>query len=278
MGGAALKIFSPAKINLALHVTGRRDDGYHLLDSIVAFADIGDEISIIPADDFTLSITGLFADKLPAERDNLVEKAAHLLSKRYALDLKLNIALTKNLPIAAGIGGGSSNAAATIHGLAQYYELKTIDEDILLALGADVPVCYHGITNGGMVRMGGIGETLETLAPRAPLPALLINPNTACPTKDIFAALKTIDNPPMTQTADLGALRNDLTDAAIAHNPVIRNVLDVLENSGATLSRMSGSGATCFGLYATSDDAQSAAQAIKATHPDWWARPCLINY
>ncbi|TGN53898.1 4-(cytidine 5'-diphospho)-2-C-methyl-D-erythritol kinase [Paracoccus liaowanqingii] len=257
--------FAPAKLNLALHVTGRRADGYHLLDSLVCFAAIGDRIALTPGP-LSLTIDGPFAAGLSADADNLCLRAARLAGGQAA------ITLTKALPVASGIGGGSADAAAVLRGLARMgHPLPDRSE----RLGADVPVCLAG----SPARMQGIGELLTPLPALPTLHLVLVNPGVAVPTPAIFARLGRRDNPPLPPVPAfpdapaligwLQTVRNDLQPPAIAAAPVIADVLQALEASGARLARMSGSGATCFGLFP--DASQAAAAAAALARNGWWA-------
>jgi 4-diphosphocytidyl-2-C-methyl-D-erythritol kinase len=262
--------FAAAKINLTLHVTGRRADGYHRLDSLVCFADAGDGVSASPAPDLSLRITGPEGAGLAAEPDNLVLRAARAMGQGAAL------VLDKRLPLASGIGGGSADAAATLRLLARMTGARLPDDAAVLRLGADVPVCLAG----RVCRMQGVGETLAPAPPLPPVWAVLANPRVAVPTPQVFAALRSRDNPPMPDRlpdwADAPALaawlasqRNDLEPAAIAIAPAIAGTLAALAAApGALLARMSGSGATCFALFATPQAAEAAARALD--RPDWW--------
>ena len=270
-----LQVFAPAKVNLTLHVTGRRDDGYHLLDSLVAFAGVGDVLTLEPADDLSLRITGPEGAGLAAEPDNLVLRAAAALE---APGQGARITLDKRLPVASGIGGGSADAAAALHGLSRLWSCLLPDPARSLALGADVPVCLQGKT----CRMSGVGDHLAPAPPLPPVWAVLANPRIPVPTPAVFRALTSRSNPAM--PADLpcwanapdlarwlAAQRNDLEPAAIAVAPQIAMVLDRLASlPGTLLARMSGSGATCFALFGTSALAEAAATALRQTHPDWW--------
>lgn len=265
---AAIEAFAPAKINLTLHVTGRRADGYHLLDSLVAFAGIGDLITVRRAAGLSLSVTGPKAAGIPAGADNLVLRAARLAGVRDAA-----ITLQKNLPAAAGIGGGSSDAAATLRALRQSHSATVADP---LVLGADVPVCLLARS----ARMRGIGERIEPVAGVPPLPCVLVNPGIALATPAVFAALAQSQGDPMPDppgfagAADcarwLAARRNDLQTPALALAAPVGAALAALSATGALLARMSGSGATCFGLYADAPTAERAAGRIAAASPDWW--------
>ncbi|MCP5086935.1 MAG: 4-(cytidine 5'-diphospho)-2-C-methyl-D-erythritol kinase [Rhodobacteraceae bacterium] len=268
-----------AKVNLCLHVTGQRGDGYHLLDSIVCFANYGDLLTFEPADAVSLTIDGPFADGLSGQDDNLILRAARC----FQAPTGCAIHLRKNLPIASGIGGGSADAAAALHGLVEHWQLPMRDGPAQLSLGADVPVCVQGQA----VRMQGIGEDLLPLPGWPDLPAVLVNPGVAVSTPKVFSALKSKRNPGLSgplvglpsqkeTVAWLSQNRNDLEPAAIACAPTIGSVLDALRFNGAELARMSGSGATCFGLYATEAAAQSAAVELQAVHPKWWVQATVF--
>ncbi len=264
---------APAKINLALHVTGRRDDGYHLLDSLVVFARIGDLIEAEPAEGLSLTLDGPFGQELGAGPDNLVLRAAALArpkSKGAALRL------IKILPVASGIGGGSADAAATLRLLSRLWGGAVPAPAEVLGLGADVPVCLAERA----CRMRGVGEDLTFLD----VPSfwmLLVNPRVPVPTGAVFAGLARRDHPPMAEPDDiatveslfsfLAAQRNDLQASAVALAPVIAEVLKGLEaQAGCRIARMSGSGATCFGLFAREADASRAGQALARARPNWW--------
>ena len=276
---ATLRVPAEAKINLYLHVTGLRDDGYHTLESLVAFAGIHDTLTLAPAPDLTLTVTGPFADGLGADEDNLVMMAADRLRRAADIDVGCAIGLEKYLPVAAGIGGGSADAAAVLGGLVRLWEINpaALDlNDLGLTLGADVPVCFAGHT----AFVEGVGEVL-TPAPGLPSCGLvLVNPGVALATPSVFAA-RTGDfgkEARFTETpanaADLAGLlsarRNDLAVAATALAPVIGDVLTALEAAGAHLARMSGSGATCFGLFDDLSAAETAAESLRRAAPDWW--------
>lgn len=280
----SIQISAPAKVNLYLHITGRRDDGYHELDSLVAFADIGDTITLLPADRFSFAIDGPFTNGLDHD-DNLVVKAARNFAELAGKPLDMAIILTKNLPVAGGIGGGSADAAATIKALAQWCDidvasLKGLD-DMALTLGADVPVCL----NGKAVRMQGIGEKITDFTLPSPLPAVLINPLKPCSTTAVFAQREGA----FSQAAQdynsaqniidyLDTARNDLYVAAANIEPSITQIINTLEDQdGCHIARMSGSGATCFGLFRTKEDAEKAAAVIVEAHPEWWVKETILR-
>ncbi len=269
----AVEEFAPAKVNLTLHVTGQRADGYHLLDSLVAFADVGDRITAAPADQLTLTIDGPRAAGLAADTDNLVLRAARLMGDRGAA-----LRLTKRLPVSSGIGGGSADAAATIRALAQLWHLPLPDPLTTAQLGADVPVCLAGRA----CRMSGVGERLDPLPALPPVWLVLANPGLPLSTPAVFGALTDRQGAPMptllprfASAADLAGFlslqRNDLEPAARCLAPVIATVLEALAaQEDCLLARMSGSGATCFGLFASAMTADAAARAVGLAHPGWW--------
>lgn len=277
---------APAKINLALHVTGQRADGYHLIDSLVTFAEDGDELRFVAADVDSLTLSGRFGPVLsldPAGADgNLVLRARDLL--RLALDETgqshgpVAITLDKNLPIASGIGGGSADAAATLRGLMRLWQAELPDDTlqaIALKLGADVPMCLQSRP----LRARGIGEALEAVALPS-FPIVLVNPMLPVSTPEIFRRLSRRDNPAIGSlpSADgaggwfsgLGELRNDLQKPAEGLVQEIAEACDYLRQSLAGFVRMSGSGATCFGLYDSEPAALRAALALSSFRPDWY--------
>lgn len=269
----ALDCLAPAKINLTLHVTGRRSDGYHLLDSLVVFADTGDVVTIHPSRSLSLSIVGPYAADVPSGPDNLVLRAARLTGTSGAA-----LTLNKRLPVAAGLGGGSSDAAAALRGLAEFGGLAVPDPATQATLGADVPVCLLAKPS----RMRGIGEILDPVSDVPPVWFVLANPGIALPTPQVFAALDQRCNAPMPQhlpawpdapalIAWLAQMRNDLEPPAIGCAPVIGDVLAALAaTEGCRLARMSGSGSSCFGLFEHQPAARRAAALLAARHPNWW--------
>lgn len=266
-----VKDFAPAKINLTLHVTGQRADGYHLLDSLVVFADVGDQIRAEPATETGLTITGPEAHDLTAEVDNLVLRAARLV----APDQPLHLTLKKSLPVSSGIGGGSSDAAATLRAVSRLCGTAMPTPSAVLSLGADVPVCL----NPRPQRMTGIGETIHAVRGLPQADILLVNPRVAVATPDVFRRLPRKENPAMPTelphwhdlgdfAAWLGAQRNDLAAPAAALQPVINDVLAVLQATDAVFVGMSGSGATCFALLPPGTS--GIAENLQARHPGWW--------
>lgn len=278
-----------AKVNLTLRVVGRRVDGYHDLESVVAFADCADRLSLAAGSELLLATTGPLAEACGELADNLVLKAARLLSERVP-DLKLGaFTLDKVLPVAAGIGGGSADAAAALRLLAGINGLSLEDRrviEVAQLTGADVPVC---LASRACV-MTGVGESLVSL--RLPkLPCVLVNPRVAVATKDVFAALGLRNGelrvgvtdviqaiiwpkdgaPAKDWIAAFASGTNDLQAPAIKIQPVIAEVLAALGGAvGARLVRMSGSGATCFAIFDDGDAAQAAAQKIQLARPAWW--------
>ncbi|MBF0246718.1 MAG: 4-(cytidine 5'-diphospho)-2-C-methyl-D-erythritol kinase [Alphaproteobacteria bacterium] len=314
---------APAKVNLYLHVTGRRDDGYHELDSLVVFAGACDTVAAAAAPEgagLVLDITGPFAHKLLNDGDNLVLAAGRALAAHAGVGADARLTLDKHLPVAAGIGGGSADAAAALQVLARLWRLDLHDDDIHhaagqlardrdgahalaelfkgwrsdvrahafgdlpLSLGADVPVCLEGRP----VFMSGIGERLVSAPALPKMWMVLVNPGIAVSTPAVFKARQGGFTPPapFTETPRdarhfaelLGARRNDLMAPAMALAPVIGEVAAALEKlDGALLARMSGSGATCFALFAERAEAEAGARRITDAHPDWWcaAAPML---
>jgi 4-diphosphocytidyl-2-C-methyl-D-erythritol kinase len=277
-----LGVFAPAKINLYLHVVGRRADGYHLLDSLIAFADIGDRVTAGPADRLSLTVTGPEAAAVSAlGDDNLVLRAARLLAEAAAVRSGARLDLDKRLPASSGIGGGSSDAAATLRLLDQLWQCR-FDRDALRALGvklgADVPACIAATP----VRVGGIGERLEAAAGLPAAGIVLANPRRPLPTAAVFAARRgafsregrvtRLPEDAAALAAMLAERRNDLTEAAAALVPQIVDVLDRLTHlPGALLARMSGSGATCFALFADRAAALAAGAIFAEQNPEWWS-------
>lgn len=271
---------APAKINLTLRIAGRRADGYHLLDSLVAFAGVGDTLSLEPGDGLALGVTGPFAAGTGETGSNLVLKAARLLQERLPSLRAGHFHLVKRLPVASGIGGGSSDAAAALRLLARHNTLPIHHPAILeaaRATGADVPVCLEARAR----MMRGIGDELGPVLKLPRLFAVLVNPGVHVATPDVFRALGlaagTHRNLPETGI-DISRGTNDLEGPAIACTPVIAGVLDALRASpSCRLARMSGSGATCFGLYDDCKASAAAAKALRLAEPGWWVKPTVIR-
>jgi 4-diphosphocytidyl-2-C-methyl-D-erythritol kinase len=280
-----------AKVNLTLHI-GRAIEapnpyqGYHPLDSLVVFADIADVLTARRAEKTRLTLSGPFSSKITAANDNLILKAYEACLK-FANIPPLEITLEKNLPVAAGLGGGSANAAAMLRALKVFADLSEERwHEIALSLGADVPVCRLSET----AQMRGIGETLSPLPRLGALPAVLLNPNVAVPTGPVFKAfdLQTGSLAPREQPhgqqmrGDLLSRTlaggNDLQLAAIKTQPVISHALRVLSaQNGCQIARMSGSGASCFALFGRPALAEAAAAAVSDMHPDWWVKACVLG-
>ncbi len=275
MGTDPVAEFAPAKVNLCLHVTGQRADGYHLLDSLVVFAGVGDRVSVTVGQGLTLALDGPEAGGLAADPDNLVLRAARSMGVTDAA-----LTLWKALPVASGIGGGSADAAATLRLLARWAGQPLPSAAGVVALGADVPVCLAGQP----ARMQGIGDQLSPVPAFPDLWCVLVNPRVPVPTPQVFAALASRQNPPLPDLPD-GALqtarsfadwlaeatRNDLVAPALAVAPVLSQVQAALAGTeGCLFARMSGSGATHFGLFASSQAAEAATRALRARHSGWW--------
>lgn len=278
--------FAPAKLNLYLHVGDKRADGYHELASLVVFADTGDDVEVRAAKRLALTLEGPFAEALASEPDNLVLKAARELDvwaeERGHRVAPVEIVLRKNLPIASGIGGGSSDAAATLLLLAAHWSLPIAFgelEAIARKLGADVPVCLR--SRPTLVQ--GMGELLTTVPDLPPFSLVLVNPCVEVPTRRVFEALTVRSGavapnlPAFTSVRDLAMLldrtTNDLAAPAKTIAPVVMHAESALVTTeGCLIARMSGSGATCFGIYETRAAAEAAARTIAARHPEWWIR------
>jgi 4-diphosphocytidyl-2-C-methyl-D-erythritol kinase len=284
-GARPLAEFAPAKVNLTLAVRGRRADGYHDLESLVVFASVGDRLELEPGGDLRLVVRGPTAKAAGAVQDNLVLKAAAALAARVPTLRAGAFTLVKRLPVAAGLGGGSADAAAALRLLAQANGLAASDERLLAAAaatGADVPVCLA--SRARMMR--GRGEVLAAPLDLPRLPAVLVNPGVALPTRDVFSACTPADaGPPDGEepsaeglAAFLARHGNDLEAPAIRLQPVIAEVLEALRAcAGARLARMSGSGATCFALFPSARAAARAARALREAHPAWWVRPTALG-
>jgi 4-diphosphocytidyl-2-C-methyl-D-erythritol kinase len=266
-----------AKVNLWLNVVGRRADGYHLLDSLVAFVDLADTLVTRPADRLSLELDGPYAAELARDPDNLVLKAARLLADRAGVTPRAAIALRKHIPVAAGLGGGSADAAAVLRELVDLWRLVIAEDelfDLARSLGADVPMCLAG----SAALVSGVGERLSPAPPLPPAAILLVNPGMVLATRDVFAARRGPFSQPAPLArpwrdlpelaAELLQRGNDLSEAAISLRPAIADVLAFLRASaGAHHAGMSGSGATCFALYDTLDAARGAMASMPTA---WW--------
>jgi 4-diphosphocytidyl-2-C-methyl-D-erythritol kinase len=287
-----VSVFAPAKINLALHVTGQRADGYHLLDSLVAFADVGDALVIQTGNTLSLTTEGPEAASVPPDMDNLVLQVARLFDDLAGA----SFLLTKTLPVSSGIGGGSADAAAAFRGLLAF--LCKVDDPInmevpalqamaakLLTLGADIPMCLMS----AYARVTGVGEIIRPISSLPSLNAVLVNPRRAVSTPTVFMAMEKRDNPPLPDAGHafgglddfiswLAVQRNDLEGPAIRLEPAIDDVKSALAaDATCRLARMSGSGATCFGLYGSAREAQTAAKNLSDAHPDWWVKATRLG-
>lgn len=285
---STVAVTAPAKLNLYLHVTGRRPDGYHLLDSLIVFAGVGDRLTVSPADDLSLELTGPFATALADDCDNLVLRAARLLARAGGIDAHAAIRLDKHLPVAAGLGGGSADAAAALCALATLWSLAPDTDDLAalaLELGADVPVCLAGRATF----VGGIGEDMAAPPPLPPVFGVLVNPGVPLSTAAVFGELDGVFSEAdrfSAAPADANALvallaarSNDLEAPARRLCPALDLALAALAaDPHCLLARMSGSGATCFGLFGNPGHAAAAANRIGAAHPEWWVASAPLLY
>ncbi|MEQ8291502.1 MAG: 4-(cytidine 5'-diphospho)-2-C-methyl-D-erythritol kinase [Roseovarius sp.] len=272
-----VEAFVPAKVNLTLHVTGQRDDGFHTLDSLAMFADIGDRMTITMPGDYKLTVEGPMAEGVPEDETNLVLRAARMMR------INADIVLEKHLPNAAGLGGGSGDAAATLRVLSGFSGQPVPGDGI--ELGADVPLCLQSEA----ARVTGIGDTVTPVPNLPPLDAVLVNPRLPVLTAEVFKRLKHKVNRPMPEEIPafetsaeliewLRGMRNDLQEPAIEAEPVIQQVFETLERTpGCQLARMSGSGGTCFGIYKDAETAGSAAGRLQESFPSWWVRATRLN-
>ena len=281
-----LKALAPAKINLYLHIVGRRSDRYHLLDSWVAFADVGDELQVSPSSGLSLECTGEYASLIPV-KENSVLGAAQALAKHYGINDGAHFTLHKHLPVAAGIGGGTADAAAALRLLVQLWQLKPTAQEmknIALSLGADVPACLRAES----LFMNGIGEVITPAQVIDHWHGVLVNPRVALSTPAVFAVYDGHLSPAMPHKATfpgqqeafeyLKQAHNDLQVAATALVPEIQEVIDALAaQEGCAFSRMSGSGATCFALFDTEAHAQAAARRLASSQPSWWVRKAILK-
>lgn len=278
--------FAPAKINLALHVTGREADGYHRLDSLVVFAGTGDQVAATAARELTLTVGGPFARGVPTGEENLVLRAARALQEARGVEKGAAIRLMKSLPHAAGIGSGSSDAAAAIRLLAGLWDVEPFapTDPEVLALGSDVPVCLHAPSP---MRMRGRGEAMERAPRLPPVGLVLVNPGIHLPTRDVFERLERRGGsglPPLPEGAtpeDLAAwlaeARNDLQAPAEALAPEVGRALEVLRRTPGVLAAvMSGSGATCVGVTRDVGTARRAARTIQVAAQSWWVAPAPL--
>lgn len=266
--------FGAAKVNLFLHVLGRRPDGYHDLDSLVVFAEVGDEIELAPSHERVVTVEGRFADAVPTDASNIALRAVELLGDALGRYDGVHVRIVKNVPVAAGLGGGSADAAAVLRGLARLWEIgpSMAFPAVAQALGADVPVCLRSQA----ARITGVGDMVEPLEPAGSLPLVLVNCGDRLATSDVFAACETYgagaaDHDTNDLTGWILEGRNDLEAPAMVLARGVGKTLDVLRGQpDCLLARMSGSGATCFGLFGSTAAAEAGAVAIAAAHPTWW--------
>jgi 4-diphosphocytidyl-2-C-methyl-D-erythritol kinase len=286
---AAIRLAAPAKVNLHLHVIGRRPDGYHLLDSLMAFAAVHDVVAVAPADALALDVTGPYAGALDglAADDNLMLRAARALAAAAGVAPQAHLTLVKHLPVAGGIGGGSADAAAALRGLYRLWDLALDDAamlEVALGLGADVPVCLYGRA----ANVGGIGERLAPAPALPAAPLLLVNPGVPVSTPEVFRSRTgPFSNPAPLLDAPVNAFdlanalagrRNDLETPARTLCDAVGDALALLtDQPGALLTRMSGSGGTCFAVFSREAEAEQARQYIARLRPRWWvARTHLV--
>jgi len=284
VSAAVVRAVAPAKLNLYLHVLGRRPDGYHELDSLVVFASVGDRLTAAPAPTLSLAGDGPFAAALPPAADNLAVRAVARLAERLGRPAGLALRLEKRLPVASGIGGGSADAAAALRAAAQLWQVPAGFDLAGLAaeLGADVPVCLAGAS----AFMGGLGDRLAPAPGMPPLAAVLANPGAPLATAAVFGRFRGPYGGPARFVPDgsrdgllqaLRGRRNDLEATAVELLPAVGRVLAALAAlPGARLARMSGSGPTCFALFDDLGAATRAAARLRAAEPDWWTVPCLL--
>ncbi len=261
-----------AKINLALLVLGRKADGYHEIDSVVAFADVGDRLEIELGTRQALTVSGRFASDVPTGSENIIWKAFRHLNGLMPLP-PVEVKLEKNLPVASGIGGGSADAAALLRGLLRLAGASLTDDQIagLAAIGADVPVCFVGKP----AHMTGIGEKLSVLTEMLPPALVLVNPLVACSTAEVFQAMA-LQSGTMRPAPVMAAWRNDMTAAAIQVQPLISDVLSALHKTVLFPVLMSGSGATCFGIARSFEEAEAEAAVLSAQNPQWWVKAARL--
>lgn len=290
-----IEILAPAKINLYLHVNAKRQDGYHNIDSLVTFANIGDHLRFEDSQEFYFHCTGPYAGSFNAQdqdssehSSNLVVQAAHKLAKLCKKNLNVRITLEKNIPLSSGLGGGSSDAAATLWALHKLWDIPVVPSNLqklMLELGSDVPICFFSQT----ARIQGIGDKIAPIDIAEDIPAVLINPHKQCSTQEIFLNYsdphkESLDLPTYFETSSdlvtylLAQTHNDLTDRAGEKVSEIFVILERLHRlNGINLARMSGSGASCFGLFDTWDQAQDAAEIMTQENPDWWVRAVSLG-
>ncbi|GAA5103354.1 4-(cytidine 5'-diphospho)-2-C-methyl-D-erythritol kinase [Bartonella jaculi] len=283
-------IFTPIKLNLALHVVGKRADGYHLIESLVYFSLSGDCLSYAPYESDHFVLTGPFADRFVSDSNNLVVRARDFMRETFPESAKpAFFQLFKTLPVASGIGGGSGNAAGVLSILRQQWNLDCSCEKLAemgLVLGADVPMCLFALEYQQPLFVKGIGQDIIQLKETCSLAMVLVNHGQQIATETVFKALERYDYPPLqidpvalktvySLVEALQKTRNDLFAPALKLAPQLAEVLSILEKSGALFSRMSGTGATCFGIFRDQQAAQKAAFFIKSMHPKWFVKPII---
>ncbi len=296
MAPQMLNVFAPAKLNLYLHITGKHANGYHELDSLMGFVDVGDELRIAPAPRFSFHVEGPFAKSFSSQEldasptsGNLVVRALYALAQRLSKSPDVAVTLIKNLPLASGLGGGSADAAALLRGMMEWWNVRPENvpgfDELLLALGAEMPLCFHG--RPAFVR--GIGEVLEEADLPPDIPVLLANPGILCSTAAVFSAYEHKADKallPLPEAfTDRAALinflalqNNDLYETACNLVPAVADVIETLKTlEGCRLARMSGAGATCFALFDDVSVAKDGAQKLTAAHPSWWVRHGCFN-
>ncbi|KJZ19121.1 4-(cytidine 5'-diphospho)-2-C-methyl-D-erythritol kinase [Loktanella sp. S4079] len=283
---ATIKAIAPAKVNLTLHVTGQRADGYHLLDSLVVFAGVADQLTATVAPQTRMSVNGPFSVGVPEDERNLMVRAALALGQARGVDLGAMLTLEKHLPHAAGIGSGSSDAAVTLAMLAELWGVEPLPAHApeVVALGADVPVCLRA---PNPTRMEGIGEKLSDVPQLPPCAIVLVRPPVDVPTGQVFNMMSDKNGAPMTpipEGADfdgfvdwLSPQRNDMQAAAEQIAPEISEVIAKLKSlPGVRIAGMSGSGATCFGLVKDMATARHVARIVQVSQMDWWVAPAEV--
>ena len=262
-----------------MQIVGQKSNGFHLLDSIVAFTEFGDKLSFKKSKNLELTVQGHFSDQIPVDNSNLILQAAELLRTLYKIKTGAHITLVKNLPPSAGLGGGSSDAAAAIRGLSRLWGTDLPEIHDLMPIGSDLPVCINQKTQ----HMQGFGEVLNEINTFPNLPILLVNPLKKVSTQTVFHMLKNKKNPPLPQYEKLFKTkkdciewlllqRNDLTEPAVSVEPVISDVLRLISNQFSVKKvSMSGSGATCFGVFENKHDCDLAMKKVRRERPEWWS-------
>ena len=281
--GSYIKILAPAKINLFLHVLSKLPSGLHEIESLVVFSDIFDEINITESSKTSINVNGIMSKDLPYYKDNIIYKTINFIKYNFKIESHVSVFLRKNIPISAGLGGGSSDAASVIIGLCKLWDINIEDiniNDIAEEVGADVPVCLK--RSPALIQ--GIGEKVETINSLPSMNALLINPKISLSTIEVFDQFDKLNKYPIdeksnTQKLDLDGLvylNNDLEDAAISLVPMIKEVLnDLKKTNGCQFARMSGSGATCFGIFDKKENLLDAEKYF-SKNLDWWVKPTTI--